>query len=63
MRVVTVLAGVSAVLAGCAPSHLPGGPVAATAFDPWAKDMQDPRWPSRPSTTENVCGTAFEAPI
>ncbi|MFN9928311.1 MAG: hypothetical protein ACK53I_15385 [Phenylobacterium sp.] len=53
----------SAVLEGCAPSHLPGGPVAATAFDPWAKDIQDPRWPSRPSTTENVCGTAFEAPI
>lgn len=33
------------------------------AFDQWAKDMQDPRWPSRPHTNYDVCGTPFEVPI
>ena len=33
------------------------------AFDRWAKDMQDPKWPSRPFTTYNVCGTPFTVPI
>lgn len=33
------------------------------AFDQWARDMQDPRWPSRPHTTYDVCGTPFEVPI
>ncbi|MEZ5937906.1 MAG: sulfatase-like hydrolase/transferase [Hyphomonadaceae bacterium] len=33
------------------------------AFDQWAKDMQDPRWPSRPHVTYDVCGTPFEVPI
>ncbi len=29
----------------------------------WSKDMQDPKWPSRPATTYNVCGTPFTVPI
>jgi arylsulfatase A-like enzyme len=33
------------------------------AFDRWAKDMVDPKWPSRPHTTYDVCGTPFEVPI
>lgn len=33
------------------------------AFDQWAKDLQDPAWPSRPFVTYNVCGTPFELPI
>lgn len=33
------------------------------AFDQWSRDMQDPRWPSRPATTYNVCGTPFTVPI
>jgi hypothetical protein len=33
------------------------------AFDQWAKDMQDPKWPSRPHTSYSVCGTPFEVPI
>jgi arylsulfatase A-like enzyme len=33
------------------------------AFDQWAKDMVDPKWPSRPHTTFDVCGTPFEVPI
>ncbi len=33
------------------------------AFAQWAKDMQDPKWPSRPHTTYDVCGTPFEVPI
>ena len=33
------------------------------AFDQWAKDMVDPKWPSRPPTTFDVCGTPFEVPI
>jgi arylsulfatase A-like enzyme len=33
------------------------------AFDQWSKDMQDSRWPSRPATTYNVCGTPFTVPI
>jgi arylsulfatase A-like enzyme len=33
------------------------------AFDLWAKDLQDPAWPSRPHTNYNVCGTPFELPI
>jgi arylsulfatase A-like enzyme len=34
-----------------------------TAFDRWAKDMVDPKWPSRPHTSYDVCGTPFEVPI
>lgn len=34
-----------------------------TAFDTWAKDMQDPRWPSRPAISYDVCGTPFTVPI
>ena len=33
------------------------------ALTKWGKDMQDPRWPSRPETTYNVCGTPFTVPI
>lgn len=33
------------------------------AFDQWARDMVDPRWPSRPPTNFDVCGTPFEVPI
>lgn len=33
------------------------------AFAQWAADMQDPRWPSRPHTNYDVCGTPFEVPI
>lgn len=33
------------------------------ALDQWSKDLQDPRWPSRPATTYNVCGTPFTVPI
>ncbi|ODT86122.1 sulfatase-like hydrolase/transferase [Phenylobacterium sp. SCN 70-31] len=33
------------------------------ALDKWSKDLQDPRWPSRPHTTYNVCGTPFTVPI
>jgi arylsulfatase A-like enzyme len=33
------------------------------AFDQWAKDMVDPKWPSRPATRFDVCGTPFEVPI
>jgi len=33
------------------------------AFDQWAKDMVDPKWPSRPATNFDVCGTPFEVPI
>ncbi|ODT85545.1 sulfatase-like hydrolase/transferase [Phenylobacterium sp. SCN 70-31] len=33
------------------------------AFDRWAKDMQDPRWPSRPPRDQDVCGTPFKLPI
>ena len=29
----------------------------------WARDMQDPKWPSRPATSYNVCGTPFTVPI
>jgi len=29
----------------------------------WAKDMQDPKWPSRPPNNYNVCGTPFVVPI
>ncbi len=29
----------------------------------WSRDMQDPKWPSRPATTYNVCGTPFTVPI
>lgn len=32
-------------------------------FDRWARDMVDPKWPSRPHTTYDVCGTPFEVPI
>jgi arylsulfatase A-like enzyme len=33
------------------------------AFARWASDMQDPKWPSRPHTSYDVCGTPFEVPI
>lgn len=33
------------------------------ALEKWSKDLQDPRWPSRPETTYNVCGTPFTVPI
>lgn len=33
------------------------------AFDRWAKDMQDPSWPSRPPRDTDVCGTPFRLPI
>ena len=29
----------------------------------WAKDMTDPKWPSRPPATFEVCGTPFTIPI
>jgi arylsulfatase A-like enzyme len=29
----------------------------------WAKDMTDPKWPSRPPPTFSVCGTPFTLPI
>ena len=29
----------------------------------WAKDMTDPKWPSRPPATFDVCGTPFTLPI
>jgi arylsulfatase A-like enzyme len=29
----------------------------------WSKDLQDPKWPSRPPTTFSVCGTPFTLPI
>ena len=29
----------------------------------WSRDMQDPKWPSRPPTTYDVCGTPFTVPI
>jgi arylsulfatase A-like enzyme len=29
----------------------------------WAKDMTDPRWPSRPPVQYQVCGTPFRLPI
>ncbi|HEY3950946.1 sulfatase-like hydrolase/transferase [Phenylobacterium sp.] len=29
----------------------------------WAKDMTDPKWPSRPAVKYNVCGTPFVVPI
>ncbi|WP_374345498.1 sulfatase-like hydrolase/transferase [Phenylobacterium sp.] len=33
------------------------------AYEQWAKDLQDPKWPSRPAIQYNVCGTPFELPI
>jgi arylsulfatase A-like enzyme len=33
------------------------------AYEQWAADMVDPRWPSRPHTNYVVCGTPFELPI
>lgn len=33
------------------------------AYDQWAKDLQDPRWPSRPPRDFDVCGTPFRLPI
>jgi arylsulfatase A-like enzyme len=33
------------------------------ALEQWSKDLQDPRWPSRPHTTYDVCGTPFTVPI
>ena len=33
------------------------------ALDKWSKDLQDPKWPSRPETSYNVCGTPFTVPI
>lgn len=33
------------------------------AFERWARDMQDPKWPSRPAVTYEVCGTPFTVPI
>jgi len=29
----------------------------------WAKDMTDPKWPSRPPPTFSVCGTPFTLPV
>jgi arylsulfatase A-like enzyme len=29
----------------------------------WSKDLQDPKWPSRPPPTFSVCGTPFTLPI
>ena len=29
----------------------------------WSKDLQDPKWPSRPPVTFSVCGTPFTLPI
>jgi arylsulfatase A-like enzyme len=29
----------------------------------WAKEMSDPKWPSRPPVTYDVCGTPFTLPI
>ena len=29
----------------------------------WSKDLQDPKWPSRPAVTFSVCGTPFVLPI
>jgi arylsulfatase A-like enzyme len=34
-----------------------------SAIELWAKDLQDPRWPSRPAVTYSVCGTPFTLPI
>jgi arylsulfatase A-like enzyme len=33
------------------------------AIERWSKDLQDPRWPSRPPVTYTVCGTPFTLPI
>lgn len=33
------------------------------ALEQWGRDLQDPRWPSRPATTYSVCGTPFTLPI
>jgi len=33
------------------------------AYEKWAKDLQDPRWPSRPPRDMDVCGTPFTLPI
>jgi len=33
------------------------------ALASWSRDLQDPKWPSRPATTYNVCGTPFTVPI
>ncbi len=33
------------------------------AFDSWAKDLQDPRWPSRPALETTMCGVPFTLPI
>lgn len=33
------------------------------ALAQWSKDLQDPRWPSRPPVTYDVCGTPFELPV
>ena len=32
-------------------------------FDQWSRDMQDPKWPSRPAITYSVCGRPFTLPI
>jgi arylsulfatase A-like enzyme len=32
-------------------------------IDRWARELQDPRWPSRPPVTYSVCGTPFKVPI
>jgi arylsulfatase A-like enzyme len=33
------------------------------AIDQWAKDLQDPSWPSQPPKTYSVCGAPFTLPI
>lgn len=33
------------------------------AIEQWAKDLQDPSWPSQPPKTYSVCGTPFTLPI
>lgn len=33
------------------------------AIAEWAKDLQDPRWPSQPLKSYSVCGTPFTLPI
>jgi arylsulfatase A-like enzyme len=34
-----------------------------TALNQWSKDLQNPKWPSRPDVTYDVCGTPFTVPI
>lgn len=33
------------------------------AIDQWAKDLQDPRWPTKSTVKYDVCGTPFVVPV